>query len=78
VLTAVNIAGVKAGAGTQNWLTTAEVLGLLAIMLQGCLLAPGAVAAPASAEPGQTAFACAWIRAADLRAGTKPPISRQN
>ena len=62
VLTAVNIAGVKAGAGTQNWLTIVEVLGLLAIAVAGLVLAPAAAGAAApAAEPGQTAFGLCMV-----------------
>jgi APA family basic amino acid/polyamine antiporter len=59
VLTAVNIAGVKAGAGTQNWLTIVEVLGLLVIALAGLVLAPAAL--PASAEAGPPAFGLCMV-----------------
>ena len=62
LLTAVNIAGVKAGAGTQNWLTMVEVLGLLAIAVAGLVLAPAAAgAAVPAAEPGQTAFGLCMV-----------------
>ncbi len=84
VLTAVNIAGVKAGARTQNWLTMAEVLGLLAVAVAGLAFAPGAAtaAAPAAAEPGQPAFGLCmvfvlltyggWNEAAYISAELKP------
>jgi len=62
VLTAVNIAGVKAGAGTQNWLTLVEVLGLLVIALAGLVLAPAAATAAApDAEPGRPAFGLCMV-----------------
>ena len=62
VLTAVNIAGVKAGAGTQNWLTMVEVLGLLTVTVAGLVLAPAAApAVPAAAETGQTAFGLCMV-----------------
>ena len=62
VLTAVNIAGVKAGAGTQNWLTIVEVLGLLVVAVAGLVLAPAAAttAVPA-AELGQPAFGVCMV-----------------
>jgi APA family basic amino acid/polyamine antiporter len=62
VLTAVNIAGVKAGAGTQNWLTIVEVLGLLVVAVAGLVLAPAAAttAVPA-AEPRQPAFGVCMV-----------------
>lgn len=54
LLTAINWAGVRQGAGTQVWLTTLEVAGLLLIILVGLALAAPAPAevAPASAPPG--------------------------
>jgi basic amino acid/polyamine antiporter, APA family len=63
VLTAVNIAGVKAGARTQNWLTILEVLGLLAVAVAGLVLAPAAATAalPGGAGPGQPAFGLCMV-----------------
>ena len=54
-LTAVNVAGVKSGTGTQNLLTTTEVAGVMLIITAGFYFAAGdgpttAVAATASAE----------------------------
>ncbi|MFA5915697.1 MAG: amino acid permease, partial [Burkholderiales bacterium] len=40
VLTAVNSAGVKIGAATQNWLTALQLLGLLALALAAFVAAP--------------------------------------
>lgn len=53
-LTAINWAGVRAGTTTQNWLTTVEVLGLVAVIVAGLVLAPAAPPdlAPASAGDG--------------------------
>ena len=51
MLTAINWAGVRQGAGTQLWLTVVEVSGLLLIVATGLVLASGeatAAAAPAS------------------------------
>ena len=63
VLTAVNIAGVKSGAATQNWLTALQALGLLALALAGLVLAPAAetAAAPGGADPGQAAFGLCMV-----------------
>ena len=63
VLTAVNIAGVKSGAATQNWLTILEVLGLLAVVVAGLVLAPAAATAtaPGGADPGQPAFGLCMV-----------------
>jgi len=60
-LTAVNIAGVKAGAGTQNWLTVLEVLGLLAVAVAGLVLAPAVTVEAVSAEPGRQAFGLCMV-----------------
>ncbi|MGC2520361.1 MAG: amino acid permease, partial [Burkholderiales bacterium] len=38
-LTAVNVAGIRAGASTQNWLTLCEVGGLVIIVVAGLFLA---------------------------------------
>jgi len=63
VLTAVNIAGVKFGAATQNWLTVLEVLGLLAVTAAGLVVAPAAAAAtvPGGTDPGQPAFGLCMV-----------------
>lgn len=42
--------GVRAGAGVQFWLTTAEVVGLAAVIVGGLVFAPAATAAPITAE----------------------------
>jgi len=52
-LTAVNIAGVRRGATTQNWLTAVEVGGLLLVILAGLFfVAPAAAPASAPATSG--------------------------
>jgi APA family basic amino acid/polyamine antiporter len=63
VLTAVNIAGVKFGAATQNWLTVLEVLGLLAVTAAGLVVVPAAAAAvvPGGTDPGQPAFGLCMV-----------------
>ncbi len=83
-LTALNIAGVKFGAATQNWLTVLQALGLVALALAGLVLAPApaAAGAPAGADPGQPAFGLAmvfvlltyggWNEAAYISAEIKP------
>ena len=60
-LTAVNIAGVRAGAGTQNWLTIVEVLGLLAVVVAGLVIAPAAAAAPPAVASGPPAFGLCMV-----------------
>ena len=63
VLTAVNIAGVKFGAATQNWLTVLEVLGLLAVAAAGFVVEPAAAVAavPGGADPGPPAFGLCMV-----------------
>ncbi len=63
VLTAVNIAGVKFGAATQNWLTALQALGLLALVVAGLALTPVAqtAAAPGGADPAPPAFGLAMV-----------------
>ena len=53
-LTALNWWGVRAGVGTQNWLTVVEVLGLGLLIIAGLVLAPAA--APAPPPAAETAF----------------------
>ncbi|TSA18258.1 MAG: amino acid permease [Betaproteobacteria bacterium] len=63
VLTMVNIAGVKSGTATQNWLTALQVMGLLALVLAGLVLAPAASTAAISAggERAQPAFGLSMV-----------------
>ncbi|CAA9539451.1 MAG: Uncharacterized amino acid permease, GabP family [uncultured Sphingomonadaceae bacterium] len=52
-LTAINMIGIRQGAGTQVWLTVVEVGGLVTLIVVGLLLAPAApaeIAAPAAGE----------------------------
>lgn len=51
LLAGVNWLGIRQGGATQNWLTVAEVLGLVAIVVAGWLFAPEAVAQGALANP---------------------------
>jgi amino acid transporter len=62
-LTAVNIAGVKFGAATQNWLTVVEVSGLLVVSAAGLIVTPAAAALEATggAEPGRPAFGLCMV-----------------
>lgn len=53
-ITAVQWIGVRAGAGTQAWLTLAEIVGLCAVIVAGLLIAPAAAPAPPPSET--TAF----------------------
>jgi amino acid transporter len=52
VLTAINIAGVRRGAVTQNWMTAVLVVGLLLVILTGLFfVAPAAAPAPGTSAP---------------------------
>jgi APA family basic amino acid/polyamine antiporter len=63
VLSAVNIAGVKSGAATQNWLTALQLLGLLALVLAGLAFVPAAqaVAPQGDASPGTAALGLSMV-----------------
>src|SRR5690606_39122037 len=70
VLTWVNVRGIRSGAGTQVWLTLAEVGGLLTVIVGGLFLASqglgnggAASAAPveAAGAPGLAAFGMAMV-----------------
>lgn len=53
ILTAVNVAGIRAGKNTQNWLTLCEVGGLVLIVVVGLFLAAAAAPAAAAAAPAK-------------------------
>jgi len=53
-VTALNWAGVRFGAGVQNWLTVVEVLGVVLVIVAGLLLAPATV--PDRGVAGETSF----------------------
>lgn len=55
LLTAINVAGIKQGTGTQNLLTGVEVLGVVLLVIVGLTLPPAA-AAPAAAGPASSSF----------------------
>lgn len=59
VLTAVHWVGVRAAARTQNWLTLLEVLGLVAVVVAGLVMAPPAAAAPPPSD--STAFGLVMV-----------------
>ena len=66
VLWAVNAHGVVAGTSAQNWLTTAEVGGLLVLVVASLWLVGGSQVAPAVAEkagsaPGMASFGLAMV-----------------
>jgi APA family basic amino acid/polyamine antiporter len=61
-LTAINFAGIRKSATTQNWLTVLEVGGVLIVIAAGLFIAaPAAViAAPAQANSGTFAWTPGW------------------
>ncbi|MGI8705502.1 MAG: APC family permease [Sphingomicrobium sp.] len=62
LLTAVNWAGVRQGAGTQVWLTALEVGGLLLIIVVGLLLtSPATGAAATTPPPGPSQFGLVMV-----------------
>jgi len=62
ILTVCNVVGLRAGKWTQNLLTAAKVVGVLAIVVVGLLVArPAAASAPAAAPAtASTAAASSW------------------
>ena len=60
VLTAINVAGIRKGALTQNWLTLLEVGGVLIVIVAGLAFAAPAAAPPASAAPAAAGSAVSW------------------
>lgn len=52
LVTAINLAGVRAGAHAQAWLTVLEVAGLVLVVVVGLLLVPEARGPPPGAETG--------------------------
>ena len=67
VLSWVNLRGIRSGTRLQNWLTVAEVGGLLVVVIAGLFLAtnghssPAAAAAPAASTPSPSAFGMAMV-----------------
>jgi amino acid transporter len=59
-LTLINVAGIRQGSGTQNWLTVLEVGGVVIVIVAGLL-----VASPAADLPAAAAAATAATTAAD-------------
>ena len=64
-LTIVNVAGIKASARTQNWLTVVEVSGLVAIAAAGAIAASSAPPLPApfasTVSPGMFGLAMVFV-----------------
>jgi amino acid transporter len=59
VLTVINVAGIRKGALTQNWLTLLEVGGVVIVIVAGLAFAAPA-AAPAQAAPAAAGGAVSW------------------
>ena len=65
-LTALNVAGVRQGSRTQNWLTSVEVLSLVLVIVAGFVLtaasdAPAPAVQPTAAPPPAAAFGLALV-----------------
>jgi len=62
-LTALNIAGIRQGSGTQNWLTAVEVLSLVMIIVAGFAFAASdaPVAAAPSTQPSSLGMALVFV-----------------
>ena len=63
VLTLINVAGIRSGSGTQNWLTVLEVCGVLIVIVAGLLVASPAIDPPAAAAAAATATTTAADKA---------------
>ena len=60
VLTAINVAGIRKGSLTQNWLTLLEVGGVVIVIVAGLAFAAPAAAPAASAAPAAAGSAVSW------------------
>jgi amino acid transporter len=60
VLTAINVAGIRKGALTQNWLTLLEVGGVVLVIIAGLVVAAPAAAPAAQATPAAAGSAASW------------------
>ena len=64
VLTALNVAGIRQSKGSQRWLTSAQVLGILVLITAGLLIASpasSAAAGDAGAGPSRSAFGLVMV-----------------
>lgn len=59
--TALNLVGLRQGKGTQNWLTSAKVLGLLLVILIGLFFANASAAPPSPASPATSSGGLAMV-----------------
>lgn len=60
-LSGLNWLGIRQGAGTQFWLTCAEVLGLVAVIIAGLFLAPEAVPVPRAEREGSLGLVLVFV-----------------
>ncbi len=60
VLTAINVAGIRKGARTQNWLTLLEVGGVAVVIVAGLVVAAPAAPAAAQAAPAAGGGTGSW------------------
>jgi amino acid transporter len=59
-LTLINVAGIRKGALTQNWLTLLEVAGVVIVIVAGLVFAAPAAPSPAPAAPAAAGGALSW------------------
>ncbi|SFP96872.1 amino acid/polyamine/organocation transporter, APC superfamily (TC 2.A.3) [Sphingomonas rubra] len=60
-LSGLNWLGIRQGAGTQFWLTCAEVLGLVAVIIAGLFFAPEAVRLPRAEREGSLGLVLVFV-----------------
>jgi amino acid transporter len=60
-LSGLNWLGIRQGAGTQFWLTCAEVLGLVAVIIAGLFFAPEAVTLPRAEREGSLGLVLVFV-----------------
>jgi amino acid transporter len=60
VLTVINVAGIRKGSATQNWLTLLEVGGVVIMIVAGLVFAAPAAAPAASTAPAAAGSTASW------------------
>lgn len=60
-LTALNWLGIRQGAGTQFWMTCAEILGLVSVIIAGLLVAPEAAPVPRVERDGALGLVLVFV-----------------
>lgn len=60
-LTAINWLGIRQGAGTQFWMTCAEVLGVICVIIAGLLIAPATIPTPRPEREGSLGLVLVFV-----------------